>query len=145
MSPSIAEPYIFGVPEPHVQYTERRAAYVVIINRAGQVATVKPREKHFLPGGGALPGEAPEATVVREVREELARNVRLLRKLGETVQYFYSTTDGCYYKLQAALFVGEFTTESYADTSEHELHWLPVAAAEQACFHACHAWAIRQV
>ncbi len=142
---SIAAPYIFGVPEPHVRYTERRAAYVVIVNQAHQVATVKPQQKHFLPGGGALPGEAPAATVVREVREELARNVRLLRKLGAVIQYFYATTDDRHYKMQATLFAGEFTAEPCAGASEHELHWLPVAEAEQACFHACHAWAIRQV
>ncbi len=138
-------PYIFGMPEPHIHYTERRAAYVVVSNQVGQVATVKPRQKHFLPGGGAWPGEAPAATVVREVREELARNVRLLRQLGEVVQYFYATTDDRYYKMQATLFVGEFTAAPCVGVPEHELHWLPIAAADEACFHACHAWAIRQV
>ncbi len=62
---------IFGSAKPSVQYRERRAAYVVI-TRDGKVALVTSGQKHFLPGGGSLPGEAPEATVVREVHEELA-------------------------------------------------------------------------
>ena len=74
--------HIFGVPEPHVHYTERRAAYVVIVKHEGMVAMVAGRQKYFLPGGG---------------------------------------------------------------TGEHELQWLSLTEVEQACFHACHAWAISQV
>ena len=56
---NMAKTLIFGYPEPHVRYTERRAAYVVVIND-GQVALVKGQQKYFLPGGGSLPGEAPD-------------------------------------------------------------------------------------
>jgi 8-oxo-dGTP pyrophosphatase MutT (NUDIX family) len=35
--------------------------------------------KFFLPGGGSLPEETAEETVRREIREELARSVRLMR------------------------------------------------------------------
>jgi 8-oxo-dGTP pyrophosphatase MutT (NUDIX family) len=76
---------VFGSPEPDDLYTERRAAYVVIIND-GMVASVKSRHKYFLPGGGSSSGEAPEKTVVREVYEELGQGVRLIRKVGEAIQ-----------------------------------------------------------
>jgi len=79
---TIPEALIFGSPKPDSQCSERRAAYVVI-TRDGKVALIKSGRKHFLPGGGSLPGETPEATIVREVREELARPVRLLYRLGE--------------------------------------------------------------
>ena len=140
----MAETLTFGSPEPGIQYTERRAAYVLIINDNVEVAMVKGRRKHFLPGGGSLPGEAPEDTAIREVREELARSVRLVRALGEAIQYFYSTADDRHYKMLASFFAGEFTDEPGADTGEHELYWLPTEEAEQSCFHACHAWAVRQ-
>lgn len=133
---------IFGSPEPDVQYTERRAAYVVIIND-NRVAMVAFRQKYFLPGGGSLPDEAPEATAMREVSEELARSLRLVRKFGEAIQYFYADADDCHYKMQATFFAGEFTDEPCGGAGEHELHWLPLSQAEQACFHACHAWAVR--
>ena len=134
---------IFGSAKPSVQYRERRAAYVVI-TRDGKVALVKSGQKHFLPGGGSLPGEAPEATVVREVHEELARPVRLLRSLGEATQYFYSGDDDRHYKMLAVFFAGEFTDKAHIGTGEHQLDWLPVREIEQACFHECHAWAVRQ-
>ena len=140
---SMAETLIFGSPEPDVAYTERPAAYVVIIADS-KVALVKGRQKYFLPGGGALAGEAPEATVVREVREELARGVRLTRRLGAALQYFYAAADERHYQMHAIFFAGEFTDEACGDTGEHELHWLPLAEVEQNCFHACHAWAVGQ-
>jgi 8-oxo-dGTP diphosphatase len=133
---------VFGHAEPQVQYTERRAAYVVIIIDDGRVALVKGQQKYFLPGGGSLPDETAEATIAREVAEELARGVRLTRKLGDALQYFYAATDGRHYKMQATFFAGELTDEAGSATGEHELHWLPLSDAEQACFHACHAWAI---
>jgi 8-oxo-dGTP diphosphatase len=141
----MAETIVFGSREPNIQYTERRAAYVVIVDSDGNIAMVKGPQKYFLPGGGSLPDEAPEDTVAREVSEELARSVRLIRNLGEATQYFYSTDDERHYKMVANFFAGEFTDEATADAVEHELSWLAETEVEQACFHACHAWAVHQV
>lgn len=134
----------FGSTEPTVQYTERRAAYAVILSLDGRVAMVRGRCNYFLPGGGSLPGEAPADTVHREVREELARSLHLTRALGEAIQYFYAPADDRHYKMDASFFAGEFMEEPCDGEGEHELCWLPVTEIEQACFHACHAWAIRQ-
>jgi 8-oxo-dGTP diphosphatase len=134
---------IFGSAAPGVQYVERRAAYVVVAV-GGKVAAVESRQKYFLPGGGSLPNEAPEDTVAREVFEELARGVRMTRKIGEAVQYFYSDADECHYEMRATFFAGEFTSDARGGACEHELRWLPLADAEQIFFHACHAWAARQ-
>ena len=41
---------------------------------------------------GSLPGETPEETLVREVREELARSVRLVTKIGEAASSMPSKT-----------------------------------------------------
>ena len=139
----VTERLLFGSAEPNVHYSERRAAYVVI-TRHGEVAVVKSGRRHFLPGGGSLPCEAPEETVVREVHEELARRVRLLRSLGEATQYFYSPEDDRHYKMLAVFFAGEFTNDGCDGTGEHQLDWLPITETEQACFHECHAWGVRQ-
>ena len=139
------EEIIFGFQKPNVSYTERQAAYVVISDN-GKFAAVKPQEKYFLPGGGSLSGETSEDTVVREVSEELARSVRLIRKIDEVIQYFYSAADDRYYKMRATFFVGEFIDESCGNsTGENELCWLSKAKAEQAFFHECHEWATRQI
>ena len=155
-TPKIDERLIFGSPEPNVRYRYRRAAYVVIADNDGNVAMVKgargvsERPNAFLPGGGSLPGEALEDTVTREVMEELAQSVRLICKLARVTQYFYSDTDDQYYKMLATIFAGEFTDEpgsignAESESGEHELHWLPITEACEACFHACHAWAVRR-
>lgn len=140
----MSEEYIFGSQNPNVLYTDRQAAYVVITEN-GKVAAVKPQEKCFLPGGGALSGETSEETVVREVSEELGRSVRLIRKIGGVIQYFYSAADDRHYKMRATIFVGEFTHGARGN-GENELCWLSKAEAEQqAFFHECHAWATRQI
>ena len=140
----MAEMIVFGSHEPNIRYIERRAAYVVIVSSGGNIAMVKGRQKYFLPGGGSLPDEATKETVAREVSEEFARSVRLIRGLGEATQYFYSTDDDQHYKMLATFFAGEFTDEATGDAAEHQLEWLAKTELEEACFHACHAWAVRQ-
>jgi 8-oxo-dGTP pyrophosphatase MutT (NUDIX family) len=96
-----------------------------------------------LPGGGSLPGETPEGTLVREVREELARSVRLVSKIGEAMQFFYAADEDCYYKMLGVFFLAEFPDEP-SGQGEHELFWLPLAEATAAFVHESHAWAVRQ-
>lgn len=139
----LAERLVFGAADPNVRYCERRAAYVVIIRNA-KVAMVSSGQKHFLPGGGSMPGEAPEETVVREVHEELGRRVRLIRSLGEATQYFYSNDNDRHYKMLATFFAGEFTDDVCGGTGQHQLDWLSVTETDRACFHECHTWAVRQ-
>jgi 8-oxo-dGTP pyrophosphatase MutT (NUDIX family) len=92
-------PVMFGKQLEGVAYTERPAAYVVVAGENSAVAAVRgPKGMIGLPGGGSLPGETPEETVVREVREELARSVRLVSKIGEATQFFYAADDNCHYK-----------------------------------------------
>jgi 8-oxo-dGTP pyrophosphatase MutT (NUDIX family) len=64
-----------------------------------------------LPGGGSLPGETPEQTLVREVREELARGVRLVTQIGTARQFFYAAEDDCHYDILAVFFLAEFPDE----------------------------------
>jgi ADP-ribose pyrophosphatase YjhB (NUDIX family) len=132
----------FGAPEPGVTYTERRAAYVVIANEQRAIATVEFRGKHFLPGGGSSSNETPENTVVREVREELAAEVVLIRNIGEAVQYFYASSDDQHYRMQAVFFAARFIGAPNG-SGEHWLHWLPATEARQAFYHECHAWAVQ--
>jgi hypothetical protein len=59
----------FGVREAGTPYTERCAAYEVVLGAAETVAVVRgPSGRFWLPGGGSLPGESAEDTLAREVR-----------------------------------------------------------------------------
>ncbi len=136
----------FGFVQPDVFYTERRAAYAVIVDGQARVAAVKGREKYFLPGGGSLPNEDAEETVLREVREELAQDARIVRTIGHAVQYFYAVPDDRYFRMHAVFFVAELTEALRGlPPGEHELFWLPGNEAEGAFFHTSHAWAVRDV
>src|SRR5262245_17613821 len=98
----MTETATFGVPLEGVSYADRSAAYAVVAGANGTVAAVRSTsDKFFLPGGGCLPGEAFEETVRREVREELARSVRLVRRIGTATQYFYAADDDRHYRMSA--------------------------------------------
>jgi 8-oxo-dGTP pyrophosphatase MutT (NUDIX family) len=133
----------FGARVAGVAYEERLAAYAVIRNGAGAVAVVHGPAGFWLPGGGALPGETPEETVVREVREEFGRALRLVGKIGEAVQYFFAAAEGRYYAMRAVFFRAELAEGAFGP-AECEMIWLDVNHPEPLFFHACHDWAVRQ-
>jgi len=133
----------FGKPLEGAAYTERPAAYAVVAGAKETVVAVKGTSGMIgLPGGGSLPGETPEDTVRREVREELARSVRLVRRIAEATQFFYAADDDCHYKMRGVLCLAEFSDEPDGQ-GEHDLFWLPLAEATSAFFHESHAWAAR--
>jgi 8-oxo-dGTP pyrophosphatase MutT (NUDIX family) len=136
-----ADPVVFGSPTPGFSNVDRPAAYAVIINGEGVVAVVKSPKGYFLPGGGSLPGETPEETVLREVREEVGRSARIVGRLGDAIQYY--TAEGIEFKMHAIFFLAEFIDEPLGH-GEHELHWLSIAEIDGAFFHECHEWVIDQ-
>lgn len=131
----------FGSPISGNEFTNRIAAYVVVVEMDA-VATVRPKERCFLPGGGVHIRESPEHAVRREVSEELGRELRSVRPLAEAIQHFYSADDDRHYRMHAHFFVAEFG-EIVNSVLENELIWLSVDTVEAECFHACHAWAVR--
>jgi 8-oxo-dGTP diphosphatase len=52
------------------------------------IVSVKPKLRWQLPKGIVDPGESPQVTAIREVREEAGINAELL-KLIETIEYWY--------------------------------------------------------
>ncbi|MFN0119246.1 MAG: NUDIX domain-containing protein [Blastocatellia bacterium] len=129
----------FGTMNPEVVYRDRPAAYAVIVNERGQIAAVKIRRGYLLPGGGTDPGETPEQTVRRELREELAREIHLVRELGEAVQYF--SLPDVHYRMTAVFYQAEFASEQQG-ACEHELHWVERGGIAGTFFYASHEWAI---
>src|SRR5262249_50698493 len=84
----------FGIPDRGIIYTERRAAYAVILGKNRTVATIHGAyDRFWLPGGGSLVDESSEETITREIREELARTVRPGKRFAEAIQYFYAPYD----------------------------------------------------
>jgi 8-oxo-dGTP diphosphatase len=141
--PPRPQPTVFGQAEPGIDYRERRAAYVIIVDEDQRVATVGERGRLFLPGGGSEADESPEETALRELREELAWEVRLIHSLGDAIQYFYAASDDCHYRMLATFFVAELTRR-LPGSGEYVVQWLPRDQVDGGFFHQCHEWAVGQ-
>jgi len=142
--PASAPVPIFGAPQANQPCTERRAAYAVVLDPDGRVAAVRgPSGRLWLPGGGSLADESPAQTVIREVREELARDVRLIHKIGEAIEFFYAAGDDRHFRMSATFFRAEFG-DTLQTEAEYEVYWVPINEARIAFFHKCHTWAVRQ-
>jgi 8-oxo-dGTP pyrophosphatase MutT (NUDIX family) len=133
----------FGSAPADVQCHDRAAAYAVIWNVKGQVATVQAvvngKVLHWLPGGGSHLGESAEDTIIREVEEELGRTARLVSRIGEAIQFFYAGDEDRWYRMTATFF--QAVLEGPVCPAEYELHWLDPQQAHL-FFPACHAWAV---
>jgi len=133
-------PPIFGTPREGVAYRPRRAAYAVVLDADSRVAVVRTGGGPlFLPGGGGHPGETPQQTVTREVREECGRTLVIGARLGDAVQFFEAGDQA--FEMAASFFTGTFAGDA-AGPSEHELLWVAPDRAVAELFHACHVWAL---
>ena len=106
---------------------------------AGDVAVVcanaHGRGQFWLPGGGMLAGESPEQTITREVRE-----VRLHRKVGEAIQFFFAGDEDCWYRMRAYFFTAQFHGDADG-RGEYKLPWVDSTLRRTDFFHECHVWA----
>jgi 8-oxo-dGTP pyrophosphatase MutT (NUDIX family) len=80
---------------------------------------------------------------VREVDEELGRLIKVTGRIGEAVEFFYSSDDECWYEMIATFFRAEFEG-SPLKKGEDELCWVDSREQPKLFFHACHAWAAAQ-
>ena len=130
----------FGTPHPASNVVIRSAAYVVVRDAKDRILVVRAKPGLFLPGGGAQSGETPDATVMREVLEELGTTVALHRRLGNAVQHF--SANGIRYKMNAVFFAGS-VREQLLGSGEHEFAWMDVESLMSDLYHECHAWGVR--
>jgi 8-oxo-dGTP diphosphatase len=133
----------FNTAPLDVECRVRPAAYAVIVRADGRVAAVRENEGIYLPGGGREAGETAEQNVAREIAEEIGRRPRTLRRLGEAVEFFHSTVDGCWYELQATFFHAELTDE-VLPSPQLELFWVDPGDERSRFLRASHRWAVER-
>ncbi|HMJ02762.1 MAG TPA: NUDIX hydrolase [Conexibacter sp.] len=85
-----------------------------------------------LPKGHVDPGETPDLTAAREVREETGVDADLVRKLGE-VRYFYQR-DGKRIFKRVAFYLFSYRSGSLDDHDDEveEARWMPLEEATRA-------------
>ncbi len=98
-----------------------------------ELLTIVPRGTRVtgLPKGGANPGETPEQTAAREVREETGTTVEVDERLGE-VSYWYRRNGRRIHKT-VHFFLCRYVSGDTAD-HDHEVddaRWLPLRDAER--------------
>lgn len=70
-------------------YELRKSARAIVLNESGEMAVqyLSNHGYHKLPGGGLDPGEEIEATLVREIREEVGCACLPVCQLGVVIEY----------------------------------------------------------
>ncbi len=112
--------------------TEREVSYGGVVVRGDEVVVIVPRGRRRvlgLPKGGANPGETPEETAAREVREETGLEAELVDKLGD-VRYWYQRGGRRIFKV-VTFYLFEHRGGSL-DDHDHEIEearWMPLEEA----------------
>jgi 8-oxo-dGTP pyrophosphatase MutT (NUDIX family) len=110
----------------------RETSYGGVVLRGGDVLVITPigkRRVTGLPKGGANPGETPDQTAAREVREETGVVATVREPLGD-VNYWYRRGGRRVYKT-VHFFLCDFVSGS-TDDHDHEVEearWIPLAEA----------------
>jgi 8-oxo-dGTP pyrophosphatase MutT (NUDIX family) len=114
--------------------TERETSYGGVVVRGRDVIVIVPRGRRRvlgLPKGGPAPGETPEQTAAREVREETGITVSVRERLGQ-VDYTYRR-GGRRIEKTVHFFLCHFEQGDTAD-HDHEVddaRWVPLEEARR--------------
>ena len=136
---------IFGNKIAGQTYIERPGAYAVIQDDYGRFATLRIGAAIFLPGGGSLLDETPQATLHREVMEECGRVIQIGREIGKAMEYIYASKHGVYYQIQSTFFNATFMDGDVLQHEEkHIFAWLSAIEAMQHFQRPSQAWAVQQ-
>jgi 8-oxo-dGTP pyrophosphatase MutT (NUDIX family) len=114
--------------------TEREVSYGGVVVRGDEVMVIVPRGRARvlgLPKGGADPGESPEQTAAREVREETGIVATVRDRLGQ-VDYSYRR-GGRRIDKTVHFFLCQFEAGDTAD-HDHEVddaRWMPLREARR--------------
>ncbi|MEP6620883.1 MAG: NUDIX domain-containing protein [bacterium] len=136
---------VFGVPPADGRRTIRPSAYAVIANQDDMVAVVKTPRGIFLPGGGIDRGESVEAAIIREVREECGLVVTVGVWNTRAIEHLYSAEEETQFEKRSTFHVAMICGAPVDPIEpDHELIWLPSAAALSALSPPSHSFAIAE-
>jgi 8-oxo-dGTP diphosphatase len=134
---------IFGVPESRFPARVRPSAYGIVVGDEGLVAIVRTPEGVYLPGGGSDDGETPDATVVREVREETGLVVQIGSWRQVAIEHVSSVSEQAQFEKRNTFCEARVVAVAGdAVDADHELIWLPATEAAERLTPLSHRWAV---
>lgn len=112
-------------------YRKREAARSVLMNKEGGVylLNVTSHGYHKLPGGGIDPGETREDALIRENKEEVGCNSKIVLQVGEVIEYRFYEKDGLEQHSYAYIAeqVGDRGQQNLEESEHDEGHDLVIA------------------
>ena len=131
---------MFGVADRRARYTEREAAYAIVLDADRRAAVVHGRSGMFLPGGGIEADESAEEAVLRESLEECGRPLEIIRTIGEAIQYCHWETGP--FRAHHRFFEARFQGPA-SQPGEYQLSWVHIDEACRWFRYESHVWAVR--
>jgi 8-oxo-dGTP diphosphatase len=114
----------FGAMVPGKTYTDRPGAYGIIVNDKKEVAVMEVGGDYWLPGGGIDEGETEIEAMVREAKEEIGCEIRIIQVLGKADQYLYAEDIDKYLRKCGTFFEAEIVSMGEKIEENHNLVWL---------------------
>lgn len=135
----------FGLRLPGIDYPDRPAAYGIVFDQAGRVASTREPFGCFLPGGGIEPGESPVEALKREFLEELGWTITPGPLFAHASCCHFSPTYQAHFRNIASFFLIErWEKTAEATEKDHELGWFSLEKMERLYEHSHHVWAVKQ-
>jgi 8-oxo-dGTP pyrophosphatase MutT (NUDIX family) len=108
-----------------------KVGWVHIVDRRVLMTRSRGKDAYYLPGGKREPGESDEACLRREVREELAVDLKpeTLRKLGVWEAQAHGKPEGV--KIVMPCYEADYSGELRASAEIEEFVWLTHADRER--------------
>jgi 8-oxo-dGTP diphosphatase len=131
---------VFGIADRRARYSEREAAYAVILDADRRAAVVHGRHGLFLPGGAVEANESPVEALLRESLAGCGRPLEIIRTIGNAIQY----RDGEEGALREShrFYEARFQHPS-SQPDQYDLGWVHVDEACRWFRHESHVWAVR--
>lgn len=136
---------IFGVPDSRLPHIVRPSAYGLIVGPSDRLAIVRTEIGSYLPGGGILGTESPEAAICREAREECGLTVAPGSWRHAAIDHVTVAREGAHFEKRST-FCDATADDARSEPVEpnHRLSWLSPDEALRVLTSPCHRWAVAE-
>lgn len=135
----------FGAPSGPLPHVIRSSAYALIVGPVGHLAIIRTSTGSFLPGGGILQSESPEAAMCREAREECGLTVRPGSWRRAAIDHVAVPREGTHFEKRSTFCDATVVAATVeAVEPDHLLTWLRPREALAVLTPPSHRWAVAE-